>query len=147
MPDSSAVHSFSTKLELDEADNDIFVEVVEVVDVEQTTKVGTVKKTNLNSPSAALEKGPGMIDAGMATFTMRGTKVQFNKLFTTYIRKTKEWRISWPLVGAETTPSRFKFMGHLTSIGQTFPNAEDNGTVDCKCEIDITGLPTFASGT
>jgi hypothetical protein len=148
MPATSAVHTYTTTLEVnDNGDGSTFVAIAEVREIKGPERlVGVVKATNLNSPNATLEKLPGMIDPGKLTATLAFTKAQYNTLLG-YIRVVKLWRISWPLAGAETTPSRVKGNGFIVKLGNTFADAEQNEVALCELEIELTGPLTFTLGS
>jgi len=145
---STGVHSYTAALNVnDNGDGSTFVQVAEVKDIrgpEETT--GVVKLTNLNSPNATLEKAAGMIDPGKVTFTLTATKAQVNKLVG-YRRVTKLWQVVWPLVGTETTPSKWQGSAFITKRGQMVPDAENNEAVTCDCELECTGQWTFTQGS
>ena len=144
MAASTGVHVFSTTLQVDWTGGVSYGSIAEVFRISgPNIKVSTTMLTNLNSPSAAREKTPGFIDGGECTFSITWTKAVINQAVGA-LRKKLNWKLIFPLVGAEVTASNWTFTGHLTALGNDVP--EDDRIV-CPLTVDITGLPVFTPGS
>jgi hypothetical protein len=144
---ANAVHSYGAKFQSnDNDDGSTFVDCAEVISIKGPgIKIGTVKATHLQSPNAALEKKPGMIDGGTVTAECSFTKAQLAKFYG-YIRITKNWRVLAPLLAGESTPTMWGASGHITEYGNEYPDPESNSRVAMTFIIDITGKPVLTQG-
>lgn len=144
MPATTGTHVFSTTLQVDWTGGVSYGSIAEVFRISGPGfKVGSSNMTNLNSPNAAKEKKPGFIDAGEVSIGVTWTKAVYNSAVGA-LRKTLNWKLIFPLVGAEVTASSVTFSGHLTGIPLEVP---DDDRISHTITIDVTGLPVFTPGS
>lgn len=145
MANSTATHSYSTTLGLDPTGGSSFVAVAEVTHISGPGyKVTSVDRTNLNSPSRAREFVSGFIDAGQATFTCRWTKAEYAILLSHLGTNLMNWKLTFPLVGAEVTASNIAWFGHIEELGTEVP---EDDVINNDVTVKISGLPVFVAGS
>jgi hypothetical protein len=148
MPVSGGTHSYSSLLEVSDDDSGtVFVGVGEVKRVTAPPlSTSDTKFTHLNSPSAAEEYRAGMIEAGEVSLNMNYVQADYNRLRGYVVaRKTKTWRLTLPLVGAQTVATKITWTGHVKSLPLEIP--EDGAVVSDNVTIKVSGLPTIALGS
>lgn len=145
MAASTGTHSYSTTFNVDPTGGSTFAAWAEVTEINGPgIKVGSTELTNLNSPNAAKEKTPGLIDAGQLTLKCNFTKVQYALMLTNLRTKGMALKITFPLVGAEITASTLTGTGFIAELGIAIPE-DDRITNDVT--IEWSGLPVFTAGT
>ena len=145
MANSTGTHSYGTTLGLDPAGGTSYTTVAEVIEINgEGVEVSRTKMSNLTSPNAYHEKRPGFADAGQVTFKCTWTKAQYSTFLTNIRTALMAWKVTFPLVGAESVPSTWACAGHLSKLGFAVPE-DDRITNDVT--VDVSGKPTFTSGT
>src|SRR5262249_45477836 len=148
MPGTSlAIHPYGAKFQSNANDDGTtFADVAGVISINKSgQKVGEMKATHLQSPNAALEFGPAMIQPGTYTVTCHFLKTLLSQFYG-WVRTTKNWRVLYPLVGAEGTPSRWDFVGFITNYDDEIPDPSSDTAIIMTFEITITGKPSFTQG-
>jgi hypothetical protein len=93
--------------------------------------------------SRFLEKVAGLGDAGEIDAVLLFDKAQTTTLFALH-RQSKFFRVKFPLLSGETTPSNWKCAGFLADLQNLTP-MQDRMTVAVK--IVLSGAPTFTQGS
>lgn len=106
-------------------------------------KVGVSKATTLVSPSATMEKLPGLIDEGSFN-----ADVIFAKALMTTLRSYLRLVVGVQIQAADGTTgssgSQLTFSCFITALGSEFP---EDDLIGMNCEFEITGPVVYTPAT
>lgn len=144
MSTSTGTHSYSSTLSWDTAGGTNYTALAEVVNIDMPAlKVPAADFSNLNSPSATREKRPKMVDPGSGKFTLTWTKAMHTSLMAQLRTYPISWKVTYPLVGTETTASKATWTGFIGGIGNPIPE-DDRITLDV--DLEASGPITVTAG-
>ena len=142
---STGTSSYGAKFSIDSSGGTTYVDLAEVIEITgPAMNVGKTKLTNLQSPNATEEYKPGLIDPDVITMKLNWTKAVFSTWLPLLRTPGMSWKITFPLVGAEVTPSTLAGKGFISKFGLTTP---DNDRITQDVELTVSGLPVFTSGS
>lgn len=107
--------------------------------------IGKAETTHLESSNAFRERIPGWGDAEDVTMMLYFARVQLTTLVS-LLRVTASFQITYPLVGTETTASKWQFTGFITEIEQNEFTTDDE-PIMTPVSFAVTGKPTFTQAT
>ena len=107
----------------------------------------TVNTTVAQSTNDYEEFIPGFKQGGQPKFTFRLHKTQYALLDAAFEADTiPNWRISFPVLSGESTPSRWTFLAIIDTLASPDRNVDSDQPWDVDVTLQITGKPTFAAG-
>lgn len=143
---ATKTHPYSAALSYATATNGTFTALADVRSVKPPNiQIGSSETTHLGSANAAKEFIPGWIDAGDIGFTLYFDSAQFSTVYG-LVRSSRYWKITFPLVGTQTTAATWVAEGFLTSLDTAEMGIDDNA-VTAPGTIKVTGKPTFTAAS
>lgn len=145
---AAKMHPKGTKLEVDTAGGTTWVAVADLAGLMPPPKARRpAKSTHFESANDYDEFIPGWKDGGEPTVRLRFHKTQFATLDTAFESDAiPNWRISFPSLSGETTPSRWTFLAIIVSLSQPERSVDDDEVYEAEMTLRITGKPTFVAG-
>jgi len=145
MPASTATHSCGTRLSWDTAGGTTYADIAEVIDLDgPSPKIPAADVSNLQSPNCYREKRPKMVDPGAFKAKMNFTKAQYGQLLGQVRKYPISFKISFPLIGTETTASSATWSGFIGGIGMAIP---DDDRITNDVDVEVSGPITFTAGS
>lgn len=145
MANSTGTTSYGADLAIDWSGGSSYASVAEVEDLDfPAIKVPVANVSNLKSPGAAHEKRAKMIDAGTCRAKLTFTQAQYASFLTHLRVNLAAFKITLPLVGAQSVAATITFFGSISALGVPIP-ADDTITNDV--EFEVSGLPVFTNGS
>ncbi len=142
-----AMHPFGAALYYDADGSDPYTEITGVKAINGLdVTIGESKTTHLKSTGAANTYEPGWIEPGNNTFKLFLVKAMLTTLYGLK-RTSLYYRITLPLIGSETTPSKWEFQGFFNKYGMPEFDADSDDQIMIDCGIKVSGLPTFTAGS
>lgn len=107
------------------------------------------RDTDLSSPLRThIYSGTGWIEPGEVPFVLYMDKGQMLTLLNFFgSGVTLYWAIIFPLIGAETTPSEWNFVGYLKTLKTDQMTVDNNEKVTMPMSIKVSGPPEFTPGS
>lgn len=146
---SAELHVKTTTLDWDSAGGTSYSTLSRVMAISgPPLKAGAAETTNLSSTQSYREFIPGFREAGEPTFKVRFHKTQFALFMTAFNSDTlPAWRINFPLLSGETTPSRWTFTGFIMDLGMPEKGVDGENVWEADVTIKISGVATFTAGS
>lgn len=146
-----AVHPYGATLGYDlSSPYATYISLAEVIAIGgPDSSVGDTQTTHLTSTSAHHTYVAGMVKAGQISLKLHMTKAEVTVLFDSLLkaRLTAGFKITYPLVGAESTGSAWTFTGHVNKATIDEFDVDGDETIKVSASIMITGVATFTAGS
>jgi len=137
-------HPYSAALSYATATNGTYTALADVRAIKPPNiQIGSAEASSLDSANAAKEYIPGWLDGGDVGFTFHFDSAQFSTIYG-LARAQRYWKITFPLVGTQTTAATWVAYGHYTQLDTSEMTVEDN-TVTCPVTVKVSGKPTFTA--
>lgn len=147
---ANKTHAHTTKLFWDVDGVDPYTQVADVKTIGGVDLTrGDTNITHLDSVNRAKEyMGTALIEGGEVPFGIFFGKAEMANLVGHFnLGTTLFWRMQWPLIGSESTPSKWEFQGYLKKCQGGGADVDSDDAVMCEMAIKITGRPSFMQGS
>lgn len=147
---SAELHVKSTTVEWDSAGGTSYSTLSRLTGLSGPPKKrGAAETTNLSSADEYREFIQGFKEGGEPTLKMRFHKTQYALLDASFEDATQipRFRINFPTLSGETTPSRWVFLAFIMDLGQPEKGVDGEDVWETDVTLKITGKPTFTSGS
>jgi hypothetical protein len=138
-----------TIVEWDSTGGTTWASLGDVRSVMPPQKKRRVANTTVSLSSQGYEEFiPHFKQGGQPKFGFRLHKTQYALLDTAFESDViPNWRISFPLLSGESTPSRWVYLGIIETLAAPERSVDNDDPWDVECTIQITGQPVFTGGS
>lgn len=138
-----------TRLEWDSAGGTSYATVADLAGLMPSGKKrGTAKSTVAESANDYHEYIPSFKDGGEPKVRLRFHKTQYALLDAAFESDViPNWRVSFPLLSGESTPSRWVFLAIIAELGKPERSVDGDDVWEVEMTLRITGKPVFTSGS